>query len=1292
MAISDQQIFDWFTANPNADDATIASTMDQFKLAPQDIARATGADLGNIQSRYDAVNAGGLNSLATPPADTTTATFAGQDYTLNNADINNVYNQIVGQGTMSQWTGEGFGSADANARAMAQNLVASGVTNINQIGQKEVVTPGYSYETEQGTVEVPESSQTVLFNTVTGQPLISDYDRATGNAWSGTFTGEGNTAYRVGFDAQGQPILYTTGASSSDVGDIQTLLAAASFIPGVAPFAQGLNAAISAGQGNYTGAILGALGAGQSAGFTDIGGIPITDAKSVVGGLNAIQTGNVAGLVNSATGYAGANLPSEVQTGLQIANAATALANSDMAGLVDAAGTLTGSSDAKLAASALRLTNAFDQFNNTGDPTALMNATQSFSNALNATKTGTTGSAAKVDDFVDNTTSNLATKDVASTVGDGATSADTLNLNGALENQIATTELDRVARETKLSDIANAKTFGQAFADARSLLGPNQTFTWNGKQYSTATSTERPDLSTPSIDALNARNLATTTNASQTVAAQSDTAARATAADELAKQQAAALKTTESTGFFSNLANSIQNQMKLSSEAANKYLKENPDSPITNSVSTALEAAGNLQKNVAGGTALLLNNKPLADSFVKSGDDLTKFGQSIGNGVVDTKNWNETMSLLQNASGLEKLGVMAGRILDGTSGLGRQVEVELRQELPGLFLGGGSVKGILLATGAMDVGETTGNAALETYDAAVKKGASHEQALSDARKAGATAGLTEAAIQLTLGKVADVVVGKIGNVAGKAGAKVTGETLVEGGQEAGAAAAVDAVLGNAFDANKYLTQGIAGAAVGKGTAVATTPADIAQSETINNAISTAVTTGDKAGVSTAITNSVQESLSSGASVDVAVGSSVSSAITAGADAESSITTAVGSAVESGADVSQTVSSAITSATTAGVEANTAITNSVNSAITASVTSGADVNTAVNSAVSSAVTTAVTNNANVNTAVTASVNSAVTAAITNNADVNTAITSSVTAAVNAAVTTNTNADVNVVATDAVTAAVTSAVNSGVDANVAVQTAINAITDIDTNIDIPTITKLANDAATKVTEKGDSTEVEKVSDTSSDKTTTSTTTAKTPAKTGKTSKGGAELSTTPSFGVDTKLSYKKVSEDAPILNPVLFSLAGVPVPSQTTEPTEKPLTDEEEKGTKEEDTKEAPALDLLSFFSFAEGGMVPEHPMGQPEFYSEGGAGSTYIQGRGDGTSDQIPAMVANSEYVLPADIVSALGNGSSDSGADILDQFIQAIRAHKHSNPPDELPPESKGPLEYLASVQMKGRK
>ena len=55
MAISDQQIFDWLVAIPTADDATIAAIMDQFDVTPADVARATGTDVADIQSRYEAV-------------------------------------------------------------------------------------------------------------------------------------------------------------------------------------------------------------------------------------------------------------------------------------------------------------------------------------------------------------------------------------------------------------------------------------------------------------------------------------------------------------------------------------------------------------------------------------------------------------------------------------------------------------------------------------------------------------------------------------------------------------------------------------------------------------------------------------------------------------------------------------------------------------------------------------------------------------------------------------------------------------------------------------------------------------------------------------------------------------------------------------------------------------------------------------------------------------------------------------------------------------------------------------
>lgn len=94
---------------------------------------------------------------------------------------------------------------------------------------------------------------------------------------------------------------------------------------------------------------------------------------------------------------------------------------------------------------------------------------------------------------------------------------------------------------------------------------------------------------------------------------------------------------------------------------------------------------------------------------------------------------------------------------------------------------------------------------------------------------------------------------------------------------------------------------------------------------------------------------------------------------------------------------------------------------------------------------------------------------------------------------------------------------------------------------------------------------------------------------------------------------------------------------------------------------------------------------------PEFYSPGGYASTHVDGDGDGTSDSVPAMLADGEFVIPADVVSGLGNGSNKAGAKVLNQFLSVVREDKQSNDPEDLPPDSKGPLEYLAMAnkQMK---
>jgi hypothetical protein len=104
-----------------------------------------------------------------------------------------------------------------------------------------------------------------------------------------------------------------------------------------------------------------------------------------------------------------------------------------------------------------------------------------------------------------------------------------------------------------------------------------------------------------------------------------------------------------------------------------------------------------------------------------------------------------------------------------------------------------------------------------------------------------------------------------------------------------------------------------------------------------------------------------------------------------------------------------------------------------------------------------------------------------------------------------------------------------------------------------------------------------------------------------------------------------------------------------------------------------------------------GVLNRHAAGGhiPEFYSEGGLNNRYVVGNGDGTSDDVPAMLANGEFVIPADVVSSLGNGSNDAGAHVLDEFLRTIRKHKRAADARHLPPDSKGALGYLLEAKRK---
>ena len=79
---------------------------------------------------------------------------------------------------------------------------------------------------------------------------------------------------------------------------------------------------------------------------------------------------------------------------------------------------------------------------------------------------------------------------------------------------------------------------------------------------------------------------------------------------------------------------------------------------------------------------------------------------------------------------------------------------------------------------------------------------------------------------------------------------------------------------------------------------------------------------------------------------------------------------------------------------------------------------------------------------------------------------------------------------------------------------------------------------------------------------------------------------------------------------------------------------------------------------------------------PAGYAEGGmAKGRYLQGETDGMADKLPARIgrdqpaalSHGEFVIPADVVSHMGNGNSDAGAKKLYQMMDKIRMARTGN-------------------------
>lgn len=103
---------------------------------------------------------------------------------------------------------------------------------------------------------------------------------------------------------------------------------------------------------------------------------------------------------------------------------------------------------------------------------------------------------------------------------------------------------------------------------------------------------------------------------------------------------------------------------------------------------------------------------------------------------------------------------------------------------------------------------------------------------------------------------------------------------------------------------------------------------------------------------------------------------------------------------------------------------------------------------------------------------------------------------------------------------------------------------------------------------------------------------------------------------------------------------------------------------------------PTYEPVRLSAYARGGKVKDSHNGR------------YLDGWTKGKDDKVPATIDNhtpallsdGEYVIPAEIVSALGDWNNKAGARVLDRMVKKIRKHKgipHTTP------KAKNPLSYM---------
>ena len=544
---------------------------------------------------------------------------------------------------------------------------------------------------------------------------------------------------------------------------------------------------------------------------------------------------------------------------------------------------------------------------------------------------------------------------------------------------------------------------------------------------------------------------------------------------------------------------------------------------------------------------------------------------------------------------------------------------------------------------------------------------------------------------------------------------VTSAVASGGDTNTAVSSAVTSAVTSGTDAAAAITSGVT-AAIDAGAAT-----DAAVSGAIDGAVSAGVNTNDatSASVNTAIVNAVVSGNDANTSITDAVAGAVSSdaatALGGNATLLAATDTALSTAVANGLDTTQAVTSVIDGAVKGGVDTATAISSTVVTAVNQGndastiidAVASLNPNASVNVNTTDTTTTVITQSDDVTSSVTIDNASGATTTVSTSGDTSTKSVSTSSGTVTTQVDANTNASV--------TTAVDTTNNTTTQTTVNSSTGEVKITVTDTgtgdiiDTETTTIDQLTPEEKTVITVPPISVTAEVAAPTQPVTQPKQPAQPRAPAPSGGTPAGllggmslagGAVDWLGPQFlkskerggYVDPLAEFKALQQQEeqrqllgqlqPELANVLTERGAMPYYSYGQEPSIDEalgLPSEDSSGYNEESEYEP---------VFRSGGKVS--PLNLQMMYAKGGhtredfRDGKHVAGPGDGQSDDIPAWLADGEFVFPADVVSALGNGSTKAGTEKLYEMMHSIRDRARSKGPKDLPPPAyKSPLDYL---------